>query len=120
MKNKKSKKDTQKIIPLNLVTGEWVEVKSQDEIEATLDKRGHHKGLLFMHEMRQFCGGKYKVHKVITKMILETTGEMRQFKSPTVILEGVHCDGSYNDGCQRSCFLFWKEAWLKRAEINGE
>ena len=116
----KLKKDTQEIVPLNLVAGDWVEVKSLDEIEATLDKKGHHKGLLFMPEMRKFCGGKYKVHRVIEKMILETTGELRRFKSPTVILEGVHCDGSFHDGCQRSCFSFWKEAWLKRAEIEGK
>ena len=116
MKSKRFKRASQEIAPLNLVAGEWVEVKSLEEIEATLDKKGHYKGLLFMPEMRKFCGGKYKVHRVIEKMILETTGELRRFKSPTVILEGVHCDGSFHFDCQRSCFSFWKEAWLKRVK----
>jgi hypothetical protein len=38
-----------------------------------------------------------------------------------VILDGVYCEseGSSNEawaGCDRTCFLFWKEAWLERAE----
>ena len=35
-----------------------------------------------------------------------------------VFLEGLRCDGSAHDGCQRSCLLFWKNAWLKPA-ANG-
>ncbi len=36
-----------------------------------------------------------------------------------VILEGVHCEpppdiGEDWAGCKRTCFLFWKEAWLER------
>lgn len=35
-----------------------------------------------------------------------------------VHLAGVRCDGSGHDGCQASCLIFWKTAWLKRAEGN--
>ena len=34
----------------------------------------------------------------------------------SVHLEGVRCDGSGHDGCEACCLIFWKEAWLKRAE----
>jgi hypothetical protein len=37
-------------------------------------------------------------------------------KSPTVFLEGVYCDGKRHNDCDRSCLLFWREAWLKRVE----
>jgi hypothetical protein len=33
-----------------------------------------------------------------------------------VLLEGLRCDGSAHDGCQRGCLFFWNEAWLKKAE----
>lgn len=107
--------EPQDIAPLNLAPGEWVEVKSLEEINATLDKRRNHKGLHFMPGMKKFCGGKYKVLKKITKIKLETTGEIRHFKTPTLILEGVYCEGDYHEGCERYCFHFWKEAWLYRA-----
>ena len=33
----------------------------------------------------------------------------------SVHLEGLRCDGGGHGGCQASCLIFWKEAWLKRA-----
>jgi hypothetical protein len=35
-----------------------------------------------------------------------------------VHLEYVRCDGASHGGCQASCLIFWKEAWLRRAS-NG-
>ena len=36
-----------------------------------------------------------------------------------VMLDGVYCESAPYDrqdwaGCDRTCFLFWKEAWLER------
>lgn len=90
-----------------------VEVKSLDEISATLDINGTYKGLYFMPNMAEFCGGKFDVFKVLRIIRLEK-GETRASKSPSVILKGVYCDGKNYDGCERSCFLIWKEAWLKK------
>ena len=28
----------------------------------------------------------------------------------------IRCDGSFHDGCQAACLMYWKEAWLERAE----
>jgi hypothetical protein len=103
---------------LDLQPGEWVQVRSLDEIFATLDKSRKYKGLYFMPEMEKFCNKKYKVFKKVEKIKLESTGEIRKLKSPTVFLEGLHCDGSLlrHCGCDRACFHFWKEVWLKRVE----
>jgi hypothetical protein len=94
-----------------------VEIKTMSEILATLDKHGKLKGLGFFQEMWKFCGRQFRVYKRLDKMIIETTGELRKVKMPTVLLEGVLCDGSYHGGCNRSCFCFWREAWLKRTQV---
>jgi hypothetical protein len=67
-----------------------------------------------MPEMIKFCGQKFKVYKKVENIALESTGEMRKLLSPTVFLEWVYCDGEFHEKCDRSCFCFWKEVWLKR------
>jgi hypothetical protein len=98
---------------LNLQPGEWVEVKSEAEILATLDEKGNYKGLRWMCNMRKFCGKRYRVYKRLERMLLESSGEHRQVKN-TVLLEGVTCDGEEWYGCDRSCYHFWREVWLRR------
>ena len=99
---------------MNLQPGDWVEVLSMAEIAATLDERGRHKGLYFMPEMTQYCGKKYKVIKKVEKIKLESNGELRRLRTPSYFLEGVYCDGKIQGGCDRCCFHFWREAWLKK------
>ena len=41
--------------------GEWVEIKSKEEILATLDQQGAKDGLPFMPEMLKFCGQRIQV-----------------------------------------------------------
>jgi hypothetical protein len=103
---------------LNLQLGEWVEVRSIDEISMTLNEKGKYKGLFFMPEMEKFCGKKFKVVKRTKKIKLESTGEVKELKSPTVFLEGVYCNGENHEGCDRGCFHFWREVWLKRISDN--
>jgi len=100
---------------LNLQPGELAKVRSKEEIFPTLDENGKNRGLFFMPEMTQFCGKEYKVFKKVERIEMESTGEMRKLKSPTVFLEGVFCDGEFHDGCDRSCFMYWREIWLKRS-----
>ncbi|HVP24382.1 MAG TPA: hypothetical protein VMS81_00185 [Methanomicrobiales archaeon] len=94
---------------LNLNPGELVEVRSEEEIRSTLDRRNRYRGLIFMPAMWQFCGKRFRVYKKVVDIKLETTGHMRRIMSPTVFLEGVTCNR-----CDRECYCFWKEAWLKR------
>ena len=98
---------------LNLRPGDLVEVKSAEEILATLDKTRRHKGLHWMTGMRKYCGERYRVYKRLETILLESNGEIRKMKN-TVLLEGVMCDGAEFCGCDRSCFHFWREVWLRR------
>jgi hypothetical protein len=113
----KTMTDNKKLSPdldvLNLEPGELVEVKPVEEILALLDKNRRYKGLLWMTGMRKFCGKRYRVLKRVEKILLESNGELRKMRN-TVLLEGVVCDGDEFSGCDRACFHFWREAWLKR------
>lgn len=100
---------------LNLQAGELVEIKSIFEIRRTLDENDRFKGLYFMGEMRQFCGKRFRVHKKVNRILLESTEEIRKVRN-TVLLENVMCDGHVQCGCDRSCFYYWREAWLRRVE----
>ncbi|MBZ5603671.1 MAG: hypothetical protein LAO79_15330 [Acidobacteriia bacterium] len=99
---------------LNLQPGDLVEVKSEAEIRATLDERGALRGLKLVDDMRRFCGRRVKVHKRMERMFLEESKQYRRLKN-TVLLEGSMCEG-IGIGCDRSCFFFWREAWLRRVE----
>ncbi len=99
---------------LNLQPGEWVEVRSIDEISQSLDENKKYKGVIFMPEMESFCGKRCKVFKKVEIIKLESTMEIRKLTTPPVLLEGVYCDGGYHGGCDRACFHFWMDPWLKR------
>jgi len=96
---------------LNLKPGDRVRVRPEREILDTLDKCDQHKGMAWMDMMRDCCDKEFTVYKQVNKIVLESTGELRRLRN-TVLLEGAVCDGIY--GCDRSCFFFWKEAWLER------
>jgi hypothetical protein len=103
---------------LNLQPGETVEVKSLEEIAKTLDAKGRHRGLVFTPEMRQHCGKRFRVFKRLELMFDEYHKSQRRLKN-TVLLEGNFCTGT-GLGCDRSCFLYWREAWLKRVSDSQD
>jgi hypothetical protein len=107
---------TQRNDVLNLRVGELVEVRSKDEILATLDERGELDALPCMPEMLQFCGRRFKVDKLAVKLCdtINWSGMYRM--DHAVHLAGVRCDGSAHGGCQAGCLVYWKEAWLKRVD----
>jgi hypothetical protein len=106
-------------VRLGLRAGEWVLVRSKDEILATLDARGRLDDLPFQPEMFAFCGQRLRVRKVAHKTCdtIHKTGGRRM--RDAVHLEGAHCDGAAHGGCQADCNFFWKEAWLRRADDAG-
>ncbi|UUZ60418.1 hypothetical protein [Nocardioides sp. B-3] len=53
---------------LGLKVGDPVEVRSAEEIRATLDQHGELDGLPFMPEMLALCGRRLTVHKVAHKL----------------------------------------------------
>jgi hypothetical protein len=98
---------------LNLQAGEWVEVRSRKEIEATLDAQSCNQGLRVEPEMVRHCGRRYRVASPLRKIIAEETGQMVTLRN-TVILEGVACEGICLLNCPRANLLYWREIWLKR------
>jgi len=101
---------------LDLAPGELVEVRSAAEIEATLDEEGKLRGLAFQPGMIKFCGQQFRVFKRLETLYDENSDRVRKVKR-TVLLEGVYCDGLLMR-CDRSCFYFWREAWLRRVPSN--
>jgi hypothetical protein len=103
---------------LGLAVGDWVEVKSLEEIEATLDARQTNRGLEFSPAMIPYCGRRYRVARRLERIIRETTGEMRDLAN-TVVLDAVVCDGVCARGCPRANVLYWREIWLRRIASPG-
>jgi len=104
---------------LDLKPGDWVEVKSYEEILATLDKNGKNRGLSFDSEMVQYCGTKRRVRQRVARLIDEPTGRMMVMPNDCIILEGAICTGDYHGFCQRAIFPYWREIWLRRVEPSG-
>ena len=96
--------------------GEWVEVRSKEEILKTLDERGQLENLPFMPEMFAFCGQRLQVFKRAHKTCDPPNGLLGRRMNEAVHLEGVRCNGSAHGGCQARCLIFWKDAWLKRVD----
>lgn len=97
--------------PLGCRRGDKVTVRSLEEILATLDGEGKLDGVPFMPEMARCCGRTFTVFRRADKTCVEGYETLRAL-TDTVFLEGLRCDGSAHDGCQRGCLMFWKEAWL--------
>ena len=96
---------------LGLEPGEWVAVRSRDEILATLDAHRTHKGLAFGGDMADQCGRRFRVLRRVEHLIAEDTGRLRSVRD-TVILDGSICDRYF--GCARGMPFLWREAWLRR------
>jgi hypothetical protein len=99
---------------LNLQPGDLVEVKSKEEIAATLDPHGRNRGLVFAPELQPYCGSRYRVFERADRIILEMTGKMVELKN-TVTLENGICDGMCRRACPRGSYMLWREIWLKKA-----
>lgn len=98
-----------------LRVGDVVEVRSAEEILATLDEKGELENLPFMPEMLKFCGQRMTVHKSAHKLceVITTEGALRWLNS-SVHLVGSRCTGADHGGCQTACSIYWKEAWLRK------
>src|SRR6476660_791744 len=100
--------------------GDLVEVRSKEEILATLDNEGCVDGLPFMPEMLQFCGKRFPVRAVAHKTCdtAHKTPKNRKLRA-CVHLADLRCDGSGHGGCEAACTLFWKDVWLKPVAATG-
>ncbi len=104
---------------LGLEPGDRVQVKSVDEIAATLDEEGKFEGLAYIPAlMDRYCGRTYTVRKRAVRFFDERNWRMVKVKN-VVLLDEVYCEPPGHidcdwAGCDRTCFLFWKEGWLRR------
>jgi len=98
-------------------TGDVVEVRSKEEILATLSDDGRIAGMPFMPEMLQFCGQQFHVGAVAHKTCetAKRTYKGRRLET-TVHLADLRCDGSAHGGCQAACRLFWRDEWLRSVD----
>jgi hypothetical protein len=95
-----------------LIVGDWVEVRTKAEILRTLDSNGQLDGMPFMPEMFAFCGKQFQVYKRAHKTC-DTVFPVRGRRVADAVHLETRCDGSAHGGCQASCLIFWKDAWLK-------
>ena len=101
-----------------LSVGDWVEVRSKEEILGTLDGNSQLDGMPFMPEMFAFCGRRFQVYKRAHKTC-DTVFPVRGRRVDRSVHLDTRCDGSAHGGCQAGCLMFWKEAWLKPISMNS-
>ena len=102
---------------LDLKPGDWIEVKSHDEILQTINKQLRNRGLAYNSEMTPVCGQRLRVAQRISKIIEEKSGRLITMKNPCITLEKVYCQALYTDYslvCSRRVTPWFREAWLKR------
>lgn len=104
---------------LGLKPGDWVRVRSPEEIGKTLNSQGVHRGMLFTHEMVPYCGETFRVRNRVNRLIDERTGKLLTMKTECISLEGVVCKGYRTSGawfCAREHLPLWREDWLERVD----
>jgi len=99
--------------------GQVVEVRSAEEILATLDENGEFDSLPFMPEMQQYCGRRLTVGKVANKLCDTMTRSGMRRMDNAVHLTDVRCDGGGHGGCEAACLIYWKNVWLRPVEDNA-
>jgi hypothetical protein len=99
-----------------LRAGDWVEVRSREEILRTLDDDACLESMPFMPEMIRYSGQRFRVYKRAHRTCDTVDYIGGRHLKRTVHLEGLRCDGSAHGDCQALCLLFWKEAWLQKVD----
>lgn len=97
-----------------LEAGDWVRVKSLEEINATLNMWRQLRGCAFMEEMEPYCGTVQRVLRPVRRFVDER--DLRVVRSKgIVLLEGLVCRGTAGIGpCDRNCLYFWRVEWLEK------
>lgn len=103
---------------VHLKSGDWVRVRSLDEIQNTLNPFKEFNGCAFLEDMKQYCGSEQRVLKAMERFLDERDYKVKK-ASGIVLLDGIYCQGTPVFGrCDRSCLLFWREEWLEKIEFR--
>lgn len=98
----------------NFQPGDYVLVRSKGEIIASLNMWGELKGCAMMENMWQYCDTVQRIKKQVTRFVDERDYHVKKC-SGIYILEDLICEGTtYFGPCDRSCFYFWREEWLRK------
>jgi hypothetical protein len=98
--------------------GDWVIVRSKEEILATLDRDGRLDDMPFMPEMFEYCGRRMRVHRHTHKACDTIAGMSSRRLPDSVLLESVRCGGAAHGGCEAQCSVFWRAEWLKPVDAS--
>jgi hypothetical protein len=102
--------------PGKLMAGDWVRVRSWEEIQPMLDPFKETRGCAFLEDMRKYCDTKQRVFKSMERFLDERDYKVKKVRG-VILLENVICGGVPAFGrCDRSCFLFWREEWLEKID----
>jgi len=100
--------------------GDWLQVRTLDEIRATLGDQGELERVPFMPEMVPYAGTRWRVSAVMTKICGGGRGMRSVLGEPLVLLDDLRCDGQSHGRCSRGCTLLWKPAWLRPADEGSQ
>jgi hypothetical protein len=100
---------------LQLQPGEAVVVRSKAQIAATL-YRSRNRGLWFDREQVRYCAQPATVLARVDRVIHEGTGKMVVMKTPCAVLRETVATGEFLRCCVQHEHVFWREAWLARAQ----
>lgn len=92
----------------------FAEVRSAEELKGGRVGGNRHGGLLFMPEMLEYAGKRFRVVKKVERA-WDGTG-YRRVAEPIYLLEGLHCSGDVlgDEGpCDRGCRILWHKDWLR-------
>jgi hypothetical protein len=98
---------------LDLQPGEFVRIKSREEIVRTLDVNNTNRAEVGPGHA-WYCGREARVLRRVERVIDERTGRLLRLKRPGIVLEDVTCRGAYHRCCPRADYPFWREIWLER------
>ena len=101
-----------------LRVGDWVKIRTKEEILGTLDRAGCLDGMPFMPEMFRFCGQQLQVYKVAHKTCDYSRSPFTTRRLKRTVHLTTRCDGRAHGGCQAGCLLFWKEDWLEKESVG--
>jgi hypothetical protein len=103
---------------LGVQAGDYVRIKPQAQIEATIRSDGKNRGLSFdPQEMAPYCGQVVRVRRRVNRILDEVSGRMTEMKQPCITLTGVVCRSRYAScrlNCPRAFPSYWREIWLER------
>lgn len=100
--------------------GDWVEVRSKEEVLQTLDQNGRYEEVPFMPQMFEYCGKRFQVYKSAHKACDTANSTGARSVNDVVHLENLRCTGRNYDGCQSACLFYFKEVWLRPAESQSK